>query len=60
MLFQGQVQSACGSASAAMGPFYCPGDRQVYLDLSFFREMDTRFHAEGDFARAEAFQPLPE
>lgn len=52
VLFHGAVQSACGAASAAMGPFYCPGDRQVYLDLDFFREMQTRFHAAGDFARA--------
>ena len=52
VLFHGGVQSACGAASAAMGPFYCPGDRQVYLDLDFFREMQQRFHAAGDFARA--------
>lgn len=52
VLFNGSVSSACGAASAAMGPFYCPGDRQVYLDLDFFREMQTRFHAAGDFARA--------
>jgi predicted metalloprotease len=52
VLFHGGVQSACGSASAAMGPFYCNGDQQVYLDLDFFHEMDTRFHATGDFARA--------
>ena len=52
MLFHEEVQSACGLASAAMGPFYCPNDRQVYLDLTFFQEMDTRFHAQGDFARA--------
>lgn len=52
VLFSGAVQSACGAASAAMGPFYCPGDRQVYLDLDFFREMQQRFHAAGDFARA--------
>jgi len=52
VLFHGAVQSACGAASAAMGPFYCPGDRQVYLDLDFFREMQQRFHAAGDFARA--------
>ncbi|GAA0720350.1 KPN_02809 family neutral zinc metallopeptidase [Dokdonella soli] len=52
VLFHGGVQSACGQASAAMGPFYCPGDRQVYLDLDFFQEMQTRFHAAGDFARA--------
>jgi predicted metalloprotease len=52
VLFHGSVQSACGAASAAMGPFYCPGDRQVYLDLDFFQEMQQRFHAAGDFARA--------
>ena len=51
-LFHGHVATACGSASEAMGPFYCPGDRRVYLDLDFFQEMDTRFHARGDFARA--------
>ena len=52
VLFNGGVQSACGAASSAMGPFYCPGDRQVYLDLDFFGEMETKFHAAGDFARA--------
>lgn len=52
VLFRGGVDSACGSASSAMGPFYCPGDRQVYLDLSFFQEMQDRFQAAGDFARA--------
>ena len=52
VLFNGGVQSACGAASSAMGPFYCPGDRQVYLDLDFFREMETKFHAAGEFARA--------
>ncbi|MNP04127.1 putative neutral zinc metallopeptidase [compost metagenome] len=52
MLFSGQVNSACGFASAAVGPFYCPADQRVYLDMSFFREMETRFAAEGDFAQA--------
>lgn len=52
VLFSGGVRSACGFADAAVGPFYCPGDRQVYLDLSFFREMETRFAAAGDFAQA--------
>jgi predicted metalloprotease len=52
VLFHGAVQSACGAASSAMGPFYCPGDRQVYLDLDFFEEMQRRFNAAGDFARA--------
>ncbi len=52
VLFDGQVRSACGFASAAVGPFYCPADEKVYLDLSFFRELQARFHAPGDFARA--------
>ncbi len=52
VLFRGQVQSACGFASAASGPFYCPGDDQVYVDLSFYQELETRFRAPGDFAMA--------
>lgn len=52
VLFDGQVQSACGFQSAAVGPFYCPADSKVYLDLSFFRELDQRFGAPGDFAQA--------
>lgn len=51
-LFQGSVNTACGAASSAVGPFYCPGDHKVYLDLSFFQELETRFHTVGDFARA--------
>jgi predicted metalloprotease len=52
VLFSGAVDSACGYASAAVGPFYCPPDRRVYLDLSFFRELARRFGAPGDFAQA--------
>ncbi|MEP6925967.1 MAG: neutral zinc metallopeptidase [Pyrinomonadaceae bacterium] len=52
VLFNGQVRSACGFASAATGPFYCPADAKVYLDTSFFRELQTKFRASGDFAQA--------
>jgi predicted metalloprotease len=52
VLFDGQVQSACGYTSSAVGPFYCPADRKVYLDLAFFRELSQRFGAPGDFAQA--------
>jgi predicted metalloprotease len=52
VLFSGAVSSACGFANAAVGPFYCPGDRKVYIDLSFFEELGERFGAPGDFAQA--------
>jgi len=52
VLFRGAVQSACGGASAAMGPFYCPGDQRVYLDTDFFDMMAERMGAGGDFAAA--------
>lgn len=52
VLFTGQVESACGYATAASGPFYCPPDQKVYMDLSFFDELQTRFNASGDFAIA--------
>jgi predicted metalloprotease len=52
VLYTGQVESACGTADAAVGPFYCPGDEKVYLDLSFFQELKQRFRAPGDFAQA--------
>ncbi|MBV6752839.1 neutral zinc metallopeptidase [Pseudomonas chlororaphis] len=52
VLFRGRVASACGLASSATGPFYCPADQRVYLDLDFFREMSQRFKAAGDFAQA--------
>jgi len=52
VLFTGAVRSACGATSAAVGPFYCPNDHKVYLDLSFFNEMSQRLGAPGDFAQA--------
>ena len=52
VLYEGQVRSACGTGQAAMGPFYCPGDEKLYIDLAFFRDLQTRFRAPGDFAQA--------
>jgi predicted metalloprotease len=52
VLFNGSVASACGYASSATGPFYCPGDEKLYLDVSFFDEMERKMRAPGDFARA--------
>jgi predicted metalloprotease len=52
VFYAGGGQSACGQADAAMGPFYCPPDRRIYLDTSFFRELERRFGAPGDFAQA--------
>lgn len=52
VLFSGQVQSACGTAGSSTGPFYCPGDNKLYLDTSFFNELDREFKAPGDFAQA--------
>jgi len=52
VLFSGAVDSACGTNSSAVGPFYCPGDQRVYIDLTFYHELDQRFGAPGDFAQA--------
>ena len=51
-MFTGQVQTGCGAATSAVGPFYCPADSEVYIDLDFFRELKDRFGAPGDFAQA--------
>jgi predicted metalloprotease len=52
VLYSGQVQSACGVAGSSAGPFYCPGDEKLYLDLEFFRKLSSRYGAPGDFAQA--------
>ncbi|MCP4048680.1 MAG: hypothetical protein GY732_22105 [Gammaproteobacteria bacterium] len=52
VLFSGGVSSACGMASSAVGPFYCPADQQLYVDLSFFQDLASRHGAPGDFAQA--------
>src|SRR4051812_27350682 len=52
VLYRGETRSACGLSSAAVGPFYCPGDEKLYLDLSFFDELRSRFRSPGDFAQA--------
>jgi predicted metalloprotease len=52
VLYDGLVRSACGMAQSAMGPFYCPEDEKLYIDLAFFRDLQTRFGAPGDFAQA--------
>jgi len=51
-LFSGGVSTACGGATTAVGPFYCPGDQKVYLDLAFFQQLQDELHSSGDFARA--------
>src|SRR5205823_7863315 len=52
VLYSGVVDSACGTADSAVGPFYCPGDSKVYIDLSFYRDMERKLRAPGEFARA--------
>jgi predicted metalloprotease len=52
VLFSGSTPTACGTGQSAMGPFYCPGDQKVYIDLSFYRDLKTRFKAPGEFAQA--------
>lgn len=52
VLFRGSVQSACGSANSASGPFYCPGDQQLFIDLSFYQDLEQKLDAPGDFAMA--------
>src|SRR5436190_12402843 len=52
VLYDGMTRTACGTGQAAMGPFYCPNDEKLYVDLSFYRDLKNRFHAPGDFAQA--------
>ena len=52
VLFSGAVRSACGTGQSAMGPFYCPNDQKVYIDLAFYKDLRDRFRAPGDFAQA--------
>src|SRR3954470_408848 len=52
VLFDDGINTACGSATSAAGPFYCPNDRKLYIDLAFFRQLETEFAAQGDFAKA--------
>jgi hypothetical protein len=52
VLFEGRTPTACGTGSTAVGPFYCPGDNKVYIDLSFFRDLEQKFRSPGDFAQA--------
>ena len=52
VLYDGQTRTSCGVGQAAMGPFYCPNDEKLYVDLSFYRDLQQRFHAPGDFAQA--------
>src|SRR3982751_5294322 len=52
VLYDGQTRTSCGVGQAAMGPFYCPNDEKLYIDLSFYRDLQSRFHAPGDFAQA--------
>ena len=52
VIFDGRTPTACGTGSTAVGPFYCPGDQKVYIDLSFFRDLEQRFRSPGDFAQA--------
>jgi predicted metalloprotease len=55
VLYDRATRTSCGTGQTAMGPFYCPNDEKLYIDLSFFRDLETRFHAPGDFAQAYVF-----
>jgi predicted metalloprotease len=59
VMFTGATESACGHAQSAMGPFYCPADQKLYIDLQFYQDMRTRFGAPGDFAHLPPVLPRP-